>query len=378
MHSKKIGIFRTTYLLRSESFIREQAAAYSRYQPIFFGRDSSDLSETEKKGSVFLRAAGEHSWASTAFTLTRQSAKLKAAICSHGLSLIHAHFGPDGAMILPLARECGIPLIVTFHGFDAQMKRSALICSGKPTNYQYLLHENELVRDACCFIAVSKFIRDVLIRRGYPKEKIIVHYIGVDTEKFQPMEMNGREKWILNVSRHVSFKGVDTLLRACARVLASHADWKLVQVGAGSETDNLIRLSAELGISQQVIWAGAQSHSQVRNLMTRASIYVQASNTDAAGQTEAFGIVLLEAAASGLPIIATRSGGMPEAVLDGRSGYLFPERDSAALAKLLERLIGSETARELVGRAARVQALNFDIHGQTKKLESIYDAILNE
>lgn len=373
---KRVGIFRMVYPSPSEVFIREQALAFNRYTPAFFGRDAGALEECEKKYSFFLQEKGRKSLSAVLFTLARHSLILKKELAKLRPDIIHAHFGPDGVMILPTARRLGLPLIVTFHGFDAQMSRQALLQSRMPTNWQFLLHERQLQRDGALFIAVSNFIREKLIAKGYPREKIVVQYIGIDTEKFVPGDEQLREKVVLNVSRHVACKGLDTLLRGFARVYRDFPEWRLVQIGAGGETETLKRLAASLGIADRVVWLGAQPHEQVRDWMRRAAIYAQASQRDEAGQTEAFGIVLLEAAASGLPIIATRSGGMPEAIVEGESGFLFPERGDGELASLLQTLMERPERRQQMGWAGRRYALRFDIRLKTQELEDIYEKVL--
>ena len=102
------------------------------------------------------------------------------------LSLLHAHFGPDGVSVMPLARKLRIPLVVTFHGGDITMTRRSLWLSGKGYNYHFLLGEKRLQREAALFVAVSAFIRGRLINRGYPEGKVRTHYIGVDTQRFTP------------------------------------------------------------------------------------------------------------------------------------------------------------------------------------------------
>jgi len=162
------------------------------------------------------------------------------------LPLLHAHFGPDGVYALPIAERLGVPLVVTFHGFETVASRLSLWLSRELPNYQFLLHEGELKRRGALFIAVSEFIRERLIARGYPAERVVRHYIGVDTEKFSPLKGHARdERYVLSVGRHTRRKGIDTLLFAFARIARHHPAVTLVQVGAGPLTAQLTALAEQ-------------------------------------------------------------------------------------------------------------------------------------
>lgn len=373
---RAVGVYRTTFPTVSEVFITEQINSFRRYKVSTIARDVIVNNLTLCVGCAPYPVASSRAFQKKWFTLLRRVDLPKLVKTIGSLDLIHAHFGPDGVMILPTARRLGVPLIVTFHGFDAQMNRNALLRTRMPTNLQFLLHERQLQREGALFIAVSDFIRNKLIAKGYPQEKVVVQHIGIDTEKFAPGDEQLRQKIVLNVSRHVACKGLDTLLRGFAQACGSLPEWRLVQIGAGGETESLQQLAKSLGIEDRVIWMGAQPHDKVRELMRQASIYAQTSQQDDAGQTEAFGIVLLEAAASGLPVVATRSGGMPEAVLENRTGFLFPERDDRRLGSLLLELMAKPELRSGMGRAGREYALQFDIRLKTRQLEDLYDKVL--
>ncbi|WP_046350418.1 glycosyltransferase [Janthinobacterium sp. B9-8] len=367
---RDVAYYRTTMPFVSESFILEQAHSLHNYNALFVCRDLKAPIEADV---VTIDAL--HKYERMKFTLLRQSAVIKQGLIQHKPAIIHAHFLPDAVMIAPIAKKLNIPLIATSHGFDTQMSRWSLFKTRKPTNWQYLLNERSLYKNADAFIAVSQYMRQRMIERGIADSKIFTHYIGVDTEKFQPLMHQG--KFILNVSRHVKVKGIDVLLRAFAKVAAIF-DWQLVQVGAGTETLQLMALAKELGIEQRVTWLGAQPHADVKRLMQECACYVQASMPDKNGQTEAFGIVLLEAAASGVPVIASRSGGMPEALIDQETGFLFEPGNVDNLAEKLDFVLGQTSEwRNRMGKAGRDFALSLDIRKQAMLLENIYDQIID-
>jgi len=230
------------------------------------------------------------------------------------------------------------------------------------------------------FIAVSDFIRDCLLSQEFQPDKIHRLNIGVDTERFCPLPETGRtdgNRYILNVARHMPVKGVDTLLRAFARIAGRHPGVKLTQVGAGPLSASLQRLARELGIADRVRFLGVQTPQQVRELMQRAELFALTSQTADTGAREGLGIVLNEASACGIPVVATRCGGIPEAVIDGETGLLSPERDDRALAVNLDRLLADGEVRLRMGRQGREFVCEtFCLRTQTEKLEQLYDRLV--
>ena len=295
------------------------------------------------------------------------------------LNLLHAHFGPDGVSVMPLARRLRIPLIVTFHGGDCTIARHSLWLSGKLYNYHFLLREEKLKKEAALFLAVSGFLHRRLLDKGYPDRKVRTHYIGVDTEEFKPAEHACDEPYILCVGRHVAKKGIDVLLRAFSRLTKRHQALSLLQVGSGPLTGTLKILAHTLGIEAKVRFLGAQPHDRIVELMRGARVFALPSQEARNGDSEALGIVFNEASACGIPVVATRHGGIPEAVRDGETGLLVAERDDAALAEKLEELLSDAALARRMGRRGREYVCEvFDLRKQTRVLERIYDEVAGQ
>jgi glycosyltransferase involved in cell wall biosynthesis len=371
---KKIGIFRRVFPLISEAFIKEQAHNMMRYKPTFIS--STLLSEIPFQ-NVSLSQNDLFGIRQALFVLTRSPNLFRQLDTLGKLELIHTHFGPDGVYAMTLAEKLKIPFLVTFHGYDITLSRTAIWRTGKLLYYQLIFHEEELKRKASAFIAVSHFIRTKLLEKGYPEEKIIQHYIGVDTAKFSPSDRIPDERYILCVGRHTQKKGIDTLLRAFAQVARKHPSVSLIQVGKGSLTTELKVLAKELGIDNRVRFLGAQPHETVLNLMRDAEIFALPSQVAADGTCEGLPIVHNEASACGIPIVSTWHSGIPEAVLDGKTGFLVPERDDMALAEKLDTLLSDRALGKEMGQRGRELVCEvFDIRKQTVKLEAIYDSLL--
>ena len=375
-----MGVFKIRYPLPSETFVTTQARALARYEPLVLARQRSGATDLPTL------AASDHDpfgvrqgW----LALSRSPAFFLQDERVRNLSLLHAHSGPEGVYALRLAERLAIPLVVTFHGQDATSRGWPLfrsLCG--VTVVTYFLHLRRLRERGAAFIAVSDVVRDALLSRGFPPGKIHRHYIGVDTDTFRPLpetDRRGGERYILNVARHMPVKGVATLLRAFAEIAREHPAVTLMQVGAGPLTASLRQLTRELGLEERVRFLGLLPHERVLALMQRAEIAALTSETAASGAREALGMVLNEGSACGIPIVATRSGGIPEAVVDGETGLLSPERDVRSLAANLARLLRDGELRQRLGREGReFVCARFDLRKQTAELERLYDRVIRQ
>lgn len=370
---KKIGIYHKVFPQISMPFIKEQAYNLSRYNPTFI---LCTLLNEIPFENISISQNDFFKIKQAIYLLTRSPNLFSHLDSIDNLALIHAHFGPDGVYAMALAEKLKIPFLVTFHGYDITIHRQAIWRTGKFLYYQLIFHEEELKRKASAFIAVSHFIRRKLLEKGYPDEKIIQHYIGVDTEKFSPSSKKADERYILCVGRHTQKKGIDTLLRAFAQVARKHPSVSLIQVGTGHLTTDLHALATVLGINNRVCFLGAQPHETVLNLMRSAEIFALPSQTAKNGDCEGLPIVINEASACGVPVVSTWHSGIPEAVLDGETGFLVRERDDSALAEKLDILLSNHALSKKMGQLGRKLVCEvFDIRKQTIKLEKIYDSL---
>lgn len=369
---KEIKIYRNVYRLPSEAFIESQAESINNFDVEIWTREIlPNTTQREKPIRALIKKNKINNILFTFFAYFSDEEKKP--------SLIHAHFGPDAALIYPFAKRNHIPLIVTCHGFDVLRSRWDLLKTKKISNILYLLREKELFKYAKYVIAVSAYIKMKLIERGCPEEKIITHYIGVDVDSFQYSELQYRGKnTIAHVGRHVEWKGVDILLYALAQIKKSIPDVHLYQIGAGPETPKLQQLANSLGLSSNITWFGAKPHDFVKQILSKSMVYAHPSRFDSSGQTEAFGIALIEAQAIGLPVVATGLGGIPEAMQSGVTGFSIPENDHNLFAQAIVNLMCNENLYYAMSEAARNFVLNnFNIAAQSTKLEGIYERAIN-
>lgn len=364
-----IGVFRTVFPAPYETFIQEQVAALRRFEPHMVVREHL----APGGGRVHAPSAA---WKRRLWTLTRWPGAFPLREL-RGLRLLHAHFGLDAVMALPLSRRLGIPLVTTFHGSDVTTDRTRFARSRKPTQRWFAARESELIREGAAFVAVSRFVEQKLLACGYPPDKVRQIYIGIDLERFVPAPRRDGPRYVLCVARHTFKKGLDTLIRAWARIAARHPDVELWQVGEGGLTPLYVRLAQELGVGERMRFLGVRSHDEVLGLMQQAEVFVLPSQTAEDGDSEALGIVFNEASACCVPVVSTWHGGIPEAVLHGETGLLCQERDDTALAEHIDLLLRDRALALRLGRRGREYVCEmFDIRKQTPKLEALYDEVM--
>ncbi|MGO9817996.1 MAG: glycosyltransferase [Acidocella sp.] len=373
---QQVAIFRHNLFKVSEPFITEQAEHLRRYRPLYVGRlrygapppgaESLALEDLVKGWPIPFVARQ---------MLTMNPAPYERLLAGRRPALIHAHFGVEGVYALPLAARLGVPLVTTFHGFDATLSTAALL--GSPAYTHYALRRSRLARQGDLFLCASGFIRERLLAMGFPPERTRVHYIGVDCGAVQQREAAEEMPEILHVARLVEVKGTEYLIRAFAEVAQQHPAARLVIIGDGPLRRKLERLAQSCGVADRVEFLGAMAHAQVLARMRCASMLVLPSVRTASGRVEGLGMVTLEAAAIGVPVIGSALGGIPEVVADQQTGFLVPERDPQALAARMLALLDDEALRRRLGAAARQRTeRDFDITRQTAALEDLYDAAL--
>jgi glycosyltransferase involved in cell wall biosynthesis len=374
----QIAIFRHNLFKVSEPFIAEQAQQLRRYRPVYVGRmrfgPPPDGASSLALEDLYTRFALPR----IGWQMITGNPRPYLRLMEHQRpSLIHAHFGIEGVSALPLAAELEIPLVTTFHGFDATLKTRAML--GSPAYFRYPLLRRKLAREGDLFLCASAFIRQRLLAMGFPEARTHIHYIGVDCRAIRPREDSEEQPVILHVARLVEVKGTSYLLRAFAALARRYDSVKLVIIGEGPLRRRLQAFAASLGIHDRVEFLGALPHADVLSWTRKAAMLVLPGVRTSTGREEGLGIVLLEAAATGLPIIGSRVGGIPECILDGRTGFLVPERDEHALAQRMTELLDDPLRRRQMGIAGRALVeRQFDIHRQTEALESLYDSLVGE
>jgi glycosyltransferase involved in cell wall biosynthesis len=276
-----------------------------------------------------------------------------------------------------LARTLGIPLVVTFQGCDATMSDEFLRADSFYSARAYVRQRKVLDVGASLLIAVSNFIRDEMIRQGFSANKIVVLYVGVDTQLFCPDSGAKREPIVLFTGRLDEKKGCEYLIRAMAKVQSESPDMELLVIGDGPLRPELERLAGHN--LRKYRFLGFQPPDVVKHWMNRARLFGAPSIRAPSGDAEGYPNVFAEAQAMKLPVVSFASDGVREAVAHGETGFLAPERDTDALAHYLGRLCDDEFLCARMGETARAYVCTqFNLPIQTRKLEELYMGVLEK
>ncbi len=366
-------IYTDRLLPASETFIPGPAEALPNFTPYYVGARRVDGLDLPDERVFTAHSAG-------AFGKAQQYAKMfltgnngVAALAPKLRPLyplfIQAHYGPSGANAIPLAKALKIPLVVYFHGIDATMTDE--FARGSFYTRLYLKKRPRLIREADLFITHTEFLKQQLIKKGFPPERIVVHYIGLEIPQIEPLPLAERENIVLFVARLVEKKGCEFLIRAMHRVQETRPDVELVVVGDGDLRPELEVLAEKLlGKYRFVGW---QKPHEVFGWMSRARVFSVPSITAASGDSEGFGMVFAEAQAVGTPVASTQHGGIPEAVAHGETGFLAPERDSEILADYILQLVEDDDLWQQFSDCGPQHIVDsFGMAQQARRLEEIY------
>lgn len=377
-----IAIYLRYFLSPSETFVyRQLQGIATSYRPIVLtasaqNRDLFPFDDIYVQGKGFVEKVTTRleRMATRRFsTITlRQRRQWMQALRENRVAMVHAHFGHFGLDILPVARELEIPLLVTFHGFDA----SSLLRDARYTAQLRELFEYAHV------ITVSQNMLERLEPYGAREERTDVHYIGVPVGDFDFVERRPvAEKMaaaepieLLQVSNFVEKKGHRYTIEAFATFVEEYPAAQLTLAGDGPRRDPIERRCKELGLGDRVRFTGRVVKEKVRALMHDADVFLHHSVTGENGDMEGLPTVLMEAMSMGLVCVSTRHSGIPELIEDGTDGYLVDERDVEAYAAKLGAL--RECARELPGRARQRIELQFDMAKQNDVLSGIYAKVI--
>ncbi len=373
-----ILIFRDHLLNRSETFIRAQAQALRYFEPYYAGSRKVDELPLPARRTITINKFGpKGKFAEIPFKLFGFAPLFLRRIRAIEPVLIHAHFGPDGVLALPIARALQVPLIVTFHGYDATVNRESIPYPFYHSHRIYFRKEALLKRDATLFIAVSEFIKCRLLARGFPPGRIVVHYIGVDTQALQPDAEMPRQPIVLFVGRLVEVKGCKYLIQAMKEVQAQVRGAQLVIVGDGPLRPDLEKLALVEAITD-CHFVGWQSHQDVRQWLNKAQVYCAPSVVAASGAEEGLWQGGLEAQAMGVPVVSFSTGGIPEAISHGATGFLAAEKNTTQLAAYIIQLLKDNDLWNKLSQAAQHRMrTHFDLYRQTEKLEGIYRSVID-
>jgi len=287
--------------------------------------------------------------------------------------IIHCHFGPNGILGAYL-KEISIngKLVNTFHGYDM----SSFIISNGNDLYKKLFLNGDL------FLPISDYWKRKLIRLDCDEKKIVVNHMGINLEKFKfSIRKIQHEEPIkvLTIGRLVEKKGHEYAIKAIAKIVRKYKKIEYIIAGEGPLRNELEGLVSKFKIEKYVKFLGAVEQKEVLKLYQQAHIFVLPSVTASNRDQEGIPVVLMEAQATGLPVISTYHSGIPEGVLDGKSSFLVPEKDVDALAEKIEYLIEHPEIWADMGKTGRKYVEEkYDINKLNQKVVEIYQNLIKD
>jgi len=281
--------------------------------------------------------------------------------------LMHVYFGHTGVHLRSFLKWWDRPAIVSFHGADV------MPCNHQP---RYLGYMRELFTLVPLVLARSESLAERLKALGCPAEKIRLNRTGIPLADFPLVErqMPADGAWhFVQSCRLIAKKGLCTALKSFAKFRRDFPKATFTIAGDGPMREELCHLVAELGLTDAVSFPGFLSQPQLCELYARAHVFLHPSELTAKQDQEGIPNSMLEAMSTGLPVAATLHGGIPEAVRDGVSGFLVPERDAKALTAVLKRFVQSPDLLRQMGCAASQSVhAEFEQSRAVAKLEACY------
>ncbi len=289
-------------------------------------------------------------------------------LVGEGVDAVLAEFGWAGVRLMRPCRAVGVPLVVHFHGADAY--RDTWLDRLDPLY-------DELFETAAAIVAVSTDMRDQLVGLGAPAEKVTVNPCGVDPDLFDGADPIAAPPVFVAVGRFVEKKGPELTLEAFHHVVAERPEARLVMIGDGELLADCRERVERWGIGHAVDFRGVRSHAEVAIAMRGARGLVQHSVRASDGDMEGTPVAVLEAGASGLPVVATRHGGIVDVVIHDGTGLLVEERDTDGMARHMVALLDDPgRAADLGARGRDRIRAHYSMDRSVRRLMAVIEAAI--
>jgi glycosyltransferase involved in cell wall biosynthesis len=289
--------------------------------------------------------------------------------------LIHAHAAtPMGYVGLMLRKKYHLPLVCSLRGSD--------IHTYPKFGKQSMLLTKKVLSEADQLVSVSNALKIEAETIGQAKKEIAVVHNGCDSGTFinnegdgnairMKMGISAQDKVIIFVGGISKGKGVYELVEAFINLSQKYQHLQLILVGSGQESATINSIVSSIGLANRIHMTGSLHHDEISQWLSAADIFVFPSHN------EGLPNAVLEAMACGLPVVATRVGGIPEAIEDGQSGILIKEKDADSLIRAIDRLLGNEELAKQMGRNGRnMVEQNFSWEKNAEQMIRIYREVI--
>ncbi|MFY0592611.1 glycosyltransferase [Roseivirga sp.] len=278
-----------------------------------------------------------------------------------------AEYGPTACEVLEVCKSLRLPLIVHFHGYDA----SKFDVIRKYNSYKGLF------LFATKIIVVSEEMKGQLLGLGCPIEKIVLNTYGPN-DTFQLVNPQFSEPWLVGIGRFVDKKAPYYLLLAFKEVVKANPESKLILAGDGHLKNTCVNLAGYLGISENIEFKGVITPSDYIDLLSKSTAFVQHSITALDGDKEGTPLAVLEASSAGLPVISTIHAGIPDVIINDKTGILVEEHDVMGMAEAMIKMLSDlNLAKKMGAEGKRHITLNFSMQRHISTLDTVIVNCLN-
>ncbi|WP_417566827.1 glycosyltransferase [Marinobacter sp.] len=279
----------------------------------------------------------------------QDSRALKRFLVSNEIDAVLAEYGPTAVSVMEACKEAGVPLIAQFHGYDAY--RESLLA-------EFDSEYRQLFRSAAAVVGVSIHMCEQLANLGAPADKLFHNACGAEVPLEAP-ETSAKEQvpTFLMVGRLVEKKAPFVSILAFAELVKTVPDARLEVIGDGPLKSPCVQLAKALSVDNRITFSGAKPHDYVLKAMARVSGFVQHSVRAPDGDMEGTPVGVLEAMGMGLPVVATRHGGICDIIDEGETGLLVDEYDASAMVAALVQVATKPDFALQMGEKARARVL---------------------
>ena len=283
--------------------------------------------------------------------------------------ILHVHFNNALEALIDLAKIGYIKpkCIVTFHGYDAFLDDR----EGFQKKYGVFYRKHVVA-----VTTNSNYLKEKVVQLGVDESKINVVPIGFDPKRFKgsPRELPESENIkLITVGRLVQLKGQIYMIKALSKLKQKDYNISYTIVGSGNYENTLKTETENLGLTDHIYFEGSKTQEEIKTYLQKSNLFILPSTyDDNNGRKEAFGLVSLEAQATGLPVIGFISGGFPDTIIEGKTGFAVENRNIEQLADKIEHLISHPSIYLKMSKAAINHAQKFDHQKTTQQYLDLY------
>lgn len=290
---------------------------------------------------------------------------LASYLQKNGIDTLLANYGLMGVALADACEKANIRLFVHFHGFDASEYKTL---DTYKVRYKILFQKVEGI------IVVSNDMKKQLISLGADSTKIYLNSYGVETNKFTGALPETKNPIFISVGRFTAKKAPQLTIQAFSTVLTKVPNARMIMIGDGELWEESKQIADKLNILDKIDFQGKKSPEQIAEQLREARIFVQHSRIAENGDSEGTPNTVLEASATGLPIISTRHAGIKDAVVHEETGFLVEEGDWESMAEYMIQLAQDPNLCGQMGRAARKHIeKNYEMSKRVRTLKDILE-----